>query len=171
MATLRCSCCGLAFDVPSDSFRLEHSSLKVVCSIRCLDLSIMSHDFGQYDYPLGALTGDLRVTTGEATYVSEVTGEGYRSRFEGLVAEWLADKGELCEYEPCTFQVGERSHYTPDFWLPRRGVFLEVKGKWGYGQRSKMERFRRERPDIDLLLIPWRLHGEFDSEEARWDYD
>ena len=40
--------------------------------------------------------------------------------FDAIEEEW--------EYEPETFELADAGKYTPDFWLPARGTWFEVKG-------------------------------------------
>ena len=50
----------------------------------------------------------------------------YASRGEAKVAKLLASRGEEALYEPW-FIVGLGEKFLPDFYIPRRNVYLECK--------------------------------------------
>jgi len=84
----------------------------------------------------------------------------FRSLYEYFVAMWLKDRGIRCMYEPFTFTWGTKE-YTPDFFLPTHGCLLEVKGKWGASQKTKLMRFREQFPRIPVLVVTWLIHEDF----------
>lgn len=86
---------------------------------------------------------------------SDRHGVSFRSAFELIVADWLIRKAIFWRYEPVAFQFGESS-YTPDF-LTTNNVFIEVKGKWGFGAKSKVKRFMSTFPELSFIVIPWYL--------------
>src|SRR4051812_22895140 len=53
----------------------------------------------------------------------------FRSRLEAAWGEYLTAAGLKWEYESGRYRVGT-GRYTPDFWLPTVGVFVEVKPLW-----------------------------------------
>lgn len=92
-----------------------------------------------------------------------VVGE-YRSKYEKYFHLWLEEEHKVVAYyEPYTFKVGN-GFYTPDFFLPKYGCFLETKGNWGIGQRKKLSRFRSQYPDVSLLVVSWLLQDSFYEE-------
>jgi hypothetical protein len=76
----------------------------------------------------------------------------FRSGYEARVAAALDALHVRWEYEPQRFDLSECS-YTPDFYLPEDGCFWEVKGWYGPQSQKKVEAFRREHPDIPLVLF------------------
>jgi hypothetical protein len=52
-----------------------------------------------------------------------------RSRLECRWAVWLDVVGVPWEYEPAPIRLDGRNRW-PDFWLPREGVWLEIKPAW-----------------------------------------
>ena len=79
----------------------------------------------------------------------------YKSKFEYDVAKLMEEQGLEFEYEPkqikyilpirsgcCSdcggYSVGKRSIYTPDFFIPMLGLWVETKGKWDSQGRSKI---------------------------------
>lgn len=91
---------------------------------------------------------------------SRKTGEFFRSAWEKAVAECLIGEGIDFRYEQWVFPVGH-AHYIPDFYLPNHHCFLEVKGLWGTGSKSKLLRFTNAYTTIPILLIPWFLRNKF----------
>jgi hypothetical protein len=92
-----------------------------------------------------------------------------RSKYEGRVAKALDSAGIRWEYESyrlqywlrvpgsrCTACGGnetERSGwYTPDFWLPDLGVFLETKGRFLSKDRTKMKAVHEQHPDENIVM-------------------
>lgn len=51
-----------------------------------------------------------------------------RSSYEVIYAEYLLTNGIPFEYEPQRFILGPRLSYTPDFYLPLSGAWVETKG-------------------------------------------
>lgn len=52
-----------------------------------------------------------------------------RSRWEERYAQWLDKKGIEWQYESVTF-ITDSFSYTPDFYLPKKNIFVEIKGYW-----------------------------------------
>ena len=84
-----------------------------------------------------------------------MTFKPYKSKFEYEVATLMEEQGVYFEYEPkqiryrlpirggrcndCdSINVGKSCTYTPDFWLPMLGIWVETKGKWDSAGRSKI---------------------------------
>jgi len=65
-----------------------------------------------------------------------------RSSWEVVFARWLDDNNEPWEYEPKIFILGKAVRYTPDFFLPARGVHVEVKGFMSDFAKKKIDAFR-----------------------------
>ena len=100
----------------------------------------------------------------------EDLGMSMRSPWEANVARWLTSLGVSWLYEPHTFEFpaevrGTRT-YTPDFFLPELGVWLEVKGHLNSQGRSKLKKLSKYHPDdfARLLAIP----GTNRSQSAKW---
>jgi hypothetical protein len=87
------------------------------------------------------------------------TSPNFRSDYEAHFSEWLNQNGIGWVYEPFTFAVGAGT-YTPDFFLPRQGVFLETKGAWGIGQKKKLVDVTEQYSDLPLAVVPWLLAEE-----------
>ena len=72
-------------------------------------------------------------SSGKETDYSGVT---FRSRLEARWALFFDIVGWYWDYEPCSYRVGTTMMYTPDFFLPDLGLWVEVKGSWWLTARS-----------------------------------
>ena len=78
----------------------------------------------------------------------------YRSQYEKNIANLLSENNIEFQYEPKKIDyiyptkrgkcqtcggsdVGRIATYTPDFWFPKHGVWVEAKGKWDSAGRTK----------------------------------
>jgi len=64
----------------------------------------------------------------------------FRSRAEARYATFLDALTDPWRYEPQGWVLDNDECYLPDFWLPRLGGYLEVKGMWDESVR-KVQRF------------------------------
>jgi len=76
----------------------------------------------------------------------------FRSTWELEFAKYLDSINEQWYYEFCSFNLGNTT-YTPDFYLPRRELFIEIKGWWRDDSEEKYSRFLNEYSFINILLI------------------
>jgi hypothetical protein len=65
-----------------------------------------------------------------------------RSSWEVVFARWLDDNCEPWEYEPKSFALEKAVRYTPDFFLPSREVWVEVKGFMSDFAKKKIDAFK-----------------------------
>ncbi len=81
-------------------------------------------------------------------------GTRYRSQFEINLAKFLADRKISFEYETTklTFVPKPRT-YTPDFYLPETGIYIEAKGHLDKGDRVKMQLIKQQHPDLDIRFV------------------
>ena len=80
-----------------------------------------------------------------------------RSTWESNYARFLNWVKEPWEYEPTTFEFktikkGAR-FYTPDFWLPKKGYYVEIKGYMDPVSKTKLSRMARYYPDVKIVVI------------------
>lgn len=67
-----------------------------------------------------------------------------RSQWEVWYAEYLRENGITFQYEPQTFILSSGKAYTPDFYLPEKNEYVEVKGWLTVENRERLETFKRE---------------------------
>lgn len=75
-----------------------------------------------------------------------------RSTWEANFAKWLDLSGIKWEYESKTFDLGDTT-YTPDFYLPEFGIWIEIKGWWREASKKKFIVFRRLYQNIDIRVF------------------
>lgn len=116
-----------------------------------------------------------------------------RSKFEKRIAQLLHSKGVVYEYEAYEFDYEEplrknRSRcgdcggtnlvrmgcYTPDFYLPASGIFIETKGRFTAADRRKMENVIAGHPDEQFVMLFMRdnkIHKRSQTTYSKWCED
>jgi hypothetical protein len=92
----------------------------------------------------------------------------FRSRWEANIARYLTHKGIEWEFEKDTFwfdniKRGVRS-YTPDFFLPNDGKYIEIKGWWDAKSKTKQKRMKKYHPDIIVEYWDGKIYNEIEKE-------
>lgn len=148
MPSRMCSICKRLHWADTEEWKFVSYSSEFVCSIECVLAWVGKRKYDKTaEWTKRAVP--LRVTDKYPQF---------RSGYELDISRWLDSKKVQWFFERVGFTVGETKTYTPDFYLPKHGSFLEVKGKWGIGQKSKLKEFRAEYKDVPLLVVPWLLH-------------
>lgn len=75
-----------------------------------------------------------------------------RSSWELEFAKFLDSIKESWEYESKYFELGNTT-YTPDFYLPNRNLWIEIKGWWRRGYKEKFDAFLQKYPEEKIILI------------------
>lgn len=82
---------------------------------------------------------------GKGTWYETPQGKIFlKSSWELAYAKYLDSIGEEYYYEPSAFCMninGKDTTYTPDFYLPNKGKFVEVKGYWRDDAKAKFDYF------------------------------
>jgi len=75
-----------------------------------------------------------------------------RSSWEVLYAKYLDSNNLEWFYESKTFDLGDCT-YTPDFYIPKYNLYIEIKG-WFHGKtKEKFEKFEVLYPEINIELL------------------
>lgn len=79
----------------------------------------------------------------------------YRSGAEEKFANYLREKRVFHFYEPhkLSYIIEEERVYTPDFFVPDRSIYFEVKGFFSPTDRKKMLLVKKSHPDKDIRMI------------------
>jgi len=77
-------------------------------------------------------------------------GHYVRSTWEANIARILKFNNIKYEYEPKRFDLGEIGTYLPDFYLPEKNLYIEVKGYW---RRNDKEKYNKFKENHNILLI------------------
>ena len=114
------------------------------------------------------------ILKGGNTAYSNRLNKYFKSKWEAIIAEWLTVKKIDWYYEPITITFkkkglrtegkwegkGEDTRtYTPDFFLPKQELFIEVKGLWMSGGKKKLIAVKELGLNIELL--PYYLLSSF----------
>jgi len=87
----------------------------------------------------------------------EDLGHYVRSAWEADFARILRFFKLSYQYEPKTFALkkseGNIVHYTPDFYVPAKKTFYEIKGWMHDLDEEKIELFKKQYPELSLVLI------------------
>lgn len=83
---------------------------------------------------------------------TEFRGTNYRSRLEANVAQSLMDMGIEFEYEARSFLVNGK-HYSPDFYLPEQGKYVEARGYITETSEAMLEAFAKQ---VGQLFVFYR---------------
>jgi len=75
-----------------------------------------------------------------------------KSSWEVAYAKWLDKQDIKWEYELKTFDLGNTT-YTPDFYLPKKNTYIEIKGWFRKDAKQKMIRFHKLFPDVKVIII------------------
>ena len=157
MPSRACSVCNNTIAIASNNWKFVHSGMPLFCSKGCLVKEIQSRTLNGNERTY-LRTSDY-VCMGEGDFYSSKCSIYFRSRYEKVVAEFLAEENIHFEYEPYCFKVGKHI-YVPDFYIPYNDCFLEVKGYFGLGSKSKLSKFLSLYPDVNLIMIPWTVRKE-----------
>ena len=81
-------------------------------------------------------------------------GTKYRSHFEIGLAKSLTEKNISFEYENSKYTyIPKPRTYTPDFYLPETGIYIEAKGHLDKSDRVKMQLIKQQHPDLDIRFV------------------
>ena len=153
-----CSVCGDVIRISNEDRKSLHQSFGFYCSIDCLYEDIARPGRASLKH---LQVCDPIIPKHDRKVFSQRFNIAFASQFEYHFANWLADKGEIFWYERVGIPIRESKTYTPDFLLPKRNLFIELKGLWLNGARDKLTWFRKEYPEVPLIVVPWSMHRLF----------
>lgn len=169
MPTKVCAICNQLQRLSASDFSYaDKSGGDHICSKKCLFDWVRSQKKVLYVTELvGATNGEAIIgmtVNGEGTSYSPTLKMWFRSDYERFFAEISYPKFDIL-YEAVVFrwvkENGAIKIYLPDFYFVDYGCFVEVKGAWREGSRSKMVAFRKEFPNVSVVVLPWTVSDEF----------
>lgn len=127
--TLNCVKCGCSFTIKEHRiFYLRY--IPKVCSIECfVELLKTGNEISLIEDMVSCIRKDLYIQN------------NYKSSWEVEFSKFLISKKIEFLYEPFAFNVFKDNYYVPDFYLPKSGIFIEVKGKWENQAKNKFLSF------------------------------
>lgn len=97
---------------------------------------------------------------GKFDHLKQGRGKGGRHNGKWMRSSWEIefaknlDKGGLAwEYEPRRFKLSDGTSYCPDFYLKEKDLWIEIKGHWFDKAKNKFELFKKEYPEINIVVI------------------
>lgn len=160
MPILKCSACNKLQTIKTVNWKLVSKvPFAHICSRECFLKWIKSGKSISVKNDGFIVCSSPAITTG-ASY-SEKLDKFFRSRYESAVAEYLSLQNIDFLYEAGFFEVGKNSIYIPDFYLPENNSFIEVKGLFSGGSKTKYINLKKKYSKIRILLLSWLLHKEF----------
>ncbi len=164
-----CSVCGESFHLALCNVSGLAMHTPVFCSPNCFSVYIERRVFALKRF--GAVSRRPRENVNlsdasEADYAvwSSILRMSFRSAFESVVALYLYNKHYKFWYEKVAIQVGTK-RYIPDFYLPESSCFIEVKGVWGAGSKTKYKKAAKLlRYHESLVLFPIWMKALFSKE-------
>ena len=161
---LICEWCETMYELPFKEARRDNVPTPVFCGAECVG----SHLENRALCPEVKKSAGIRplMKRGSADIVVQDTGDvwstklglSFRSEFEKLVGEFLYANGILAHYERITLELGG-AYYTPDFYLPKARAFIEVKGVWSFGGKTKFRMAVVTVPEQIILIPYWMKEG------------
>ena len=145
--------CGKGFELHYRNRKQLLHGFDLFCSGKCLNWYLVNHNCG---YLSTVIENHPMVYPSEMDqpfdYYCPVTKRFYRAKGEATFAIWCNQLGIVWEYEPYTIRFTSRKTYNPDFYLPRFGHFIEVKGAWAGSAKKKLKLMVENK--FNILLIP-----------------
>jgi hypothetical protein len=153
-----CSSCGEMTYLPLKEMKYLNHDFPFLCCKECLLREVFK--LGRVEKPVEYKRIYGVDLLGQGEVFSAALGISFRSRFELKVAEFLLAWGVKFEYESIIFEW-DGHIYIPDFYLPEHDCFLEVKGSWRLGNKSKLRSFQEAFPEVSLILVPYTMRNSF----------
>lgn len=75
-----------------------------------------------------------------------------RSSWEVIYAKYLDKHNIIWSYESKVFNLGNTT-YTPDFYLPEKDLYIEIKGWWRKKSKKKFDLFRQLYPKVRIKVL------------------
>jgi hypothetical protein len=144
------------------SFTYEKYKARQFCSVPCA----MKITGGQPTSP--------KASRGKAGIRKDIDDSIYfYSRWEANIARLYIFLGIAWVYAPTSFDIGGQK-YTPDFYLPERNMYIEVKNFWNEFSKNRDEKFRKAHPNVKLQVILkndyLRLEKRYANYIPAWEY-
>jgi hypothetical protein len=115
-----------------------------------------------------------KAARGKAGIRSDIDSETYFfSRWEANYARILNLLGTDWIHQPKVFQLRSQN-YTPDFYLPKRDSYVEIKNFLSDYSRKRDREFRELYPDTKLILILksdyLKLQNKYSPSIKEWEF-
>lgn len=78
---------------------------------------------------------------------------GFRSGFERTIDYQLKASGLEYQYEPTKIPYRLEYNYIPDFYIPSKDIYIEVKGYLRREDQAKLRAVKAQHPELDIRLV------------------
>lgn len=135
----------------------ENKGKNIFCSLNCKGVYAVK-------YKKGSVYSNTKSGKRE-----DLDDQYFRSSWEANYARYLNFIGEKWEYEPKEFEFKEIKRgtrfYLPDFYLPDKERYVEIKGWFRRKDKTKLKRFKKYYPEEfeKLILV---IEKEFKGKQA-----
>jgi hypothetical protein len=100
-----------------------------------------------------------RIDTSGCNFYIEDLGHRCRSTWEINIGRILKYLNIKYKYEHKTFDLSKGDSYTPDFYISKLNLYLEIKGYETDKFKEKFIRFKKEYPNINIILINYEIYN------------
>lgn len=157
--------------------RIESNCLNPVCGKILLSLPHKPRKFCSIACAMKVIGGRAtspRAARGKAGIRKDISPTIYfYSRWEANIARLYTYLKVKWMYAPTSFDLGGQT-YTPDFYLPDKHIYVEVKNFWWKYSRERDEKFRKLYPHttLEVLLKPdyLALERKYANLIPMWEY-
>ncbi|MBC8549548.1 MAG: hypothetical protein H8D23_07840 [Candidatus Brocadiales bacterium] len=137
--------CGEKFEVTKKESLNLLDNFELFCSYKCVLSYIAQCDTKAPTIPVNPPKVGL-----DFNQYDVVTKAFYRSWYEVWLARCFKKHKVKFKYEPHSFFF-DGHYYTPDFYLPDKEIYIEVKGLWRRGSKTKVRKLAEK---ATLILLP-----------------
>jgi hypothetical protein len=100
----------------------------------------------------------------------EVNGKKVQGTWERNFALYCNSQGigwDRCS--PWKYEIdGKIKSYTPDFYIPSKNLYIEIKGRWWGDDRRKMDCVIEQHPEKNVLILEKELYRKLLRGELVW---
>jgi hypothetical protein len=98
----------------------------------------------------------------------EVNGKKVQGTWERTFALYCNEKNIVWDRcKPWKYVLdGKTKSYTPDFYLPKFDLYIEIKGRWWGNDRAKMDAVIEQHPDKKIFIIEKEQYNDLNASLA-----
>jgi hypothetical protein len=137
--------CGKKFSVTKKDFLNVLDDFELFCSYECLLEYI-----GQCEKIPPTIQKNSPKVGLDFEQYDVVTKAFYRSLYEVWLARCFKKHNVNFKYEPHSFFINGK-YYTPDFYIPDKEIYIECKGLWYSGSKTKVQKLSEK---ANVILLP-----------------
>jgi predicted nuclease of restriction endonuclease-like RecB superfamily len=100
----------------------------------------------------------------------EIDGKKVQGTWELNFAKFCKENNiEWQRCKPWKYKMDKKIRsYTPDFYIPSKKLFIEIKGHWWGDDRRKMNCVIEQHPDKNILIIEKEIYEQMLDGKLEW---